>query len=246
MATISEDFAFGYEQCGGFQRAFEDNGGKIVKKLWPPLVTADYTPYIAQISNVDGVFQGFAGSNPVKFMRQYAELGLKEKIPLLGGETAVDDALLKSLGDEAVGAVSASFYAAEYDSPSNRKFVEMMQKDTDNLPGMYAAGTYLNGMVIEAALQKTGGKTDDKQALIDGLRGVKIADSPRGPFHFDDKGNVVGSIYIRKCEKKGGKLANTIVKTYENVSQFWTYEPAKFLADPVYSRDYPPAKNLEN
>src|SRR4051812_32799341 len=94
MATISEDFAFGYEQCGGFQRAFEDNGGKIVKKLWPPLVTADYTPYVAQISNVDGVFQGFAGSNPVKFMRQYAELGLNEKIPLLGGETAVDDALL--------------------------------------------------------------------------------------------------------------------------------------------------------
>jgi branched-chain amino acid transport system substrate-binding protein len=244
MATISEDFAFGYEQCGGFQRAFEDNGGKIVKKLWPPLVTADYTPYIAQISNVDGVFQGFAGSNPVKFMRQYAELGLKT--PLLGGETAVDDALLKSLGDEAVGAVSASFYSAEYDSPSNRKFVEMMQKDTDNLPGMYAAGTYLNALCIEAALQKTGGKTDDKQALIDALRGVKIADSPRGPFHFDDKGNVVGSIYIRKCERKGGKLANTIVKTYENVSQFWTYEPAKFLADPVYSRDYPPAKNLEN
>src|SRR5271169_3926175 len=48
-ATISEDFAFGYEQMAGFQRVFEDNGGKVVKKLWPPLVTPDYTPYIAQI-----------------------------------------------------------------------------------------------------------------------------------------------------------------------------------------------------
>jgi branched-chain amino acid transport system substrate-binding protein len=245
MATISEDFAFGYEQCGGFLRAFEDNGGKIVKKLWPPLVTADYTPYIAQISNVDGVFQGFAGSNPVKFMRQYAELGLNEKIPLVGGETAVDDALLKSLGDEALGAISACFYSSEYDSPSNRKFVEMMQKDFENLPGMYSSGTYLNAMCIEAALQSTGGKTNDKQALMDALRAVKIAESPRGPFHFDDKGNAVGTIFIRKVEKNNGKLTNTIVKSYENVSQFWTYEPAKFLAEPVYSRDYPPAKNLE-
>ena len=243
MATISEDFAFGYEQCGGFQRAFEDNGGKIVKKLWPPLVTADYTPYIAQISDVDGVFQGFAGSNPVKFMRQYAELGAKA--PLLGGETAVDDALLKSLGEEAVGAISSCFYSSEYDSPSNKQFVEMMQKDYENLPGMYSSGTYLNAMCIEAALQQTGGKTDDKQALIQALRAVNITESPRGPFHFDDKGNAVGNIFIRKCEKKGGKLVNTIVKTYENVGQFWAYDEAKYLAEPVYSRDYPPAKNLE-
>jgi branched-chain amino acid transport system substrate-binding protein len=93
-ATISEDFAFGYEQMAGFQRVFEDGGGKVVKKLWPPLVTPDYTPYIAQIGNVDCVFNGFAGSNPVKFMRAYADLGLKAKIPLLAGWTAMDDALL--------------------------------------------------------------------------------------------------------------------------------------------------------
>ncbi len=67
VATISEDFAFGYEQMGGFQRVFEDDGGKVVQKLWPPLVTADYTPYLAQIEDVDGVCHGFAGSNPVKF-----------------------------------------------------------------------------------------------------------------------------------------------------------------------------------
>src|SRR5437660_9403145 len=49
-ATISEDFAFGYEQMSGFQRVFEDGGGKVVKKLWPPLVTPDFAPYIAQIA----------------------------------------------------------------------------------------------------------------------------------------------------------------------------------------------------
>src|ERR1700744_5802872 len=46
---ITEDFAFGYEQMGGFQAAFAKDGGCVVNKLWPPLVTPDYTPYIAQI-----------------------------------------------------------------------------------------------------------------------------------------------------------------------------------------------------
>src|SRR5947207_2200961 len=128
-AAISEDFAFGYEQMSGFQRVFEDNGGKVVKKLWPPLVTPDYTPYIAQIGNVDCVFNGFAGSNPVKFMRAYADLGLKDKIPMLAGWTAMDDALLKSLGDEAVGVVSAAWYSAERDTPSNKRFVAAMHKE---------------------------------------------------------------------------------------------------------------------
>src|SRR5262249_61780008 len=68
-APTADDFAFGHEQMSGFQRVFEDGGGKVVKKLWPPLNTPDYAPYIAQIGNVDCVFNGFAGSNPGKFMR---------------------------------------------------------------------------------------------------------------------------------------------------------------------------------
>src|SRR5580700_367193 len=85
--TISEDFAFGYEQMAGFQRVFEDDGGKVIKKLWPPLVTPDYAPYVLTLAaaNPECVFNGFAGSNPVKFMRGYADLGLKAKIPLLAG-----------------------------------------------------------------------------------------------------------------------------------------------------------------
>jgi branched-chain amino acid transport system substrate-binding protein len=236
--TISEDFAFGHEQMGGFQRVFEDAGGRIVKKLWPPLVTPDYTPYLAQISGADAVVQGFAGSNPLKFMKQYKDQGLK--LPILGGGTACDDALLKSFGDEAIGMVSCSFYTADHDTPSNKRFVEGMVRDYGNIPGLYAAGLYINGMVAEAALEKTGGKTDDKDALIKALRAVSLTDTPRGPFRFDRLGNVVGNFYIRRCERKGDRLVNTTIKTYKDVSQFWTYDEKWFLAQPVYSRDYPP------
>src|SRR5689334_18248002 len=169
VATISDDFAFGHEQVSAFQRAFEDAGGKVVKKLWPPLVTPDYTPFIAQIGSVDAVFQGFAGSNPVKFMRAYADLGLKGKVPLLAGWTGMDDALLKSLGDEAVDVVSASYYSATADTPSNRRFVAAMQKDYGVLPGGYSAGMYVAGQCVEAAMAALGNKADDRKALAEAL-----------------------------------------------------------------------------
>src|SRR2546429_7319316 len=108
VITIADDFAFGHEQIAGFQRVFEDAGGRIVKKLWPPLVTPDYAPYLAQISGVDAVVQGVAGSNPLKFMKQYKDQGLK--LPVLGGGTACDEALMKSFGDEAVGVSSWSAF----------------------------------------------------------------------------------------------------------------------------------------
>ena len=240
VMTIADDFAFGHEQMAGFQRVFEDAGGRVVKKLWPPLTTPDYTPYLAQISGADAVVQGFAGSNPLKFMKQYRDQGLK--LPVLGGGTACDDALLKSLGDESVGLISCSAYTGDLDTPSNKRLIDGMVRDYGNIPGLYAAGLYINGQVAEAALEKTGGTTDDREAMNRALRAVSLTDTPRGPFTFDHFGNVVGSFYIRRCERKGDKLVNTTIKTYPKVSQFWTYDEKWFLAQPVYSRDYPPLK----
>ena len=240
IITISEDFAFGYEQMGGFQQTFEEAGGKILKKLWPPIVTPDYTPYLAQIADCDAVCQGFAGSNPLRFMKQYAAAGLK--FPVVTGETGGDDALMRAFGDEALGMISCCPYTLDLETESNKRFVAAMQKDYNVDPGFYAAGLYVNAMVVDAGLQKAGGKSDNKEELIKALRSVSLTDTPRGPVRFDQFGNVIGDFYIRNVEKVGGKLANKTIKTYKNVSQFWTYDEKKFLQQPVYSRDYPPLK----
>src|SRR5262249_6282946 len=136
-----------------------------------------------------------------------------------------------------------SAYAADVDTPSNKRLIEGMVKDYGNIPGLYAAGLYINGLVAEGALEKTGGKTDDKEALIKALRSVSLTDTPRGPLPFDHLGNVIGNLYIRRIERKGDKLTATTIKTYPKVSQFWTYDEKWFLAQPVYSRDYPPLKS---
>ena len=141
--------------------------------------------------------------------------------------------------------ISAHWYSADGPSPTDKQFVADMQKEYGVLPGGYSAGMYIAGQCVEAAIAKIGDKADDGTAFAEALHQVSLTDTPRGSLKFDHLGNVVGDVFIRKCERKDGKLVNTIIKTYPNVSQFWTYDEKAFLANPVYSRDYPPAKNLE-
>jgi branched-chain amino acid transport system substrate-binding protein len=242
VVTISEDFAFGYEQMGGFQAAFAKEGGCVVKKLWPPLVTPDYTPYLAQIGDCDAVCQGFAGSNPIRFMKQYATAGLKYQV--VAGEAGADDFLLKSFGDEAVGLVSAAPYTLDLETEANQRFVDGMLKNYDAIPGQYAALLYGNCQVLDAGLKAAGGDSSDREKFMAALKSVSLTDTPRGPIKFDHLNNVIGTIYIRRLVKEGAKyglkLWNKTIHTYENVSQFWTWPEKEFLAHPVYSRDYPP------
>ena len=243
--TIDYDFAFGYEQEGGFQATFEKEGGCVANKLWAPLGTPDYTPYLAQMSGIDVLCQGFAGSGPLAFMKQYANVGLK--FPVVTGETGGDDALLHAFGDEAVGMMSACPYTLDLETDSNKKFAQAMFKDFNVVPGFYAAGLYINCQVVEAGLKGAGGSTEDKEKFMAALKAVKLKDTPRGPISFDHLGNVVGNFYVRRIEKNvkndyGLKLWNKTLKTYDNVSQFWTWPEKEFLAHPVYSRNYPPLK----
>jgi branched-chain amino acid transport system substrate-binding protein len=244
VAIIADDFAYGHETAAGFQRTFEDNGGKVVQRLLPPLNVPDYGSYIAQIKrDVDAVYAGFAGANGFRFLRQYREYGLK--LPVLGSMTTADEGILRQMGDEAIGVVSGGWYAAGIDSPENKRFVAAVNKEYGADPGYYTLGAYSAGALVEAAARAVGGKVEDKDAFMKALRNPGTVRDPRGEWKLDEYGNPVMPAYIRKVERRGGKLVNTVVQTYPAVSQFWTYDPKQFLANPVYSRDFPPAKHLE-
>ncbi len=246
IAIVADDFAFGHEIAAGFQRTFEENGGKVVQKLWSPLNVADYGSYISQINpNVDAVFAAFAGSNGVKFLKQYNEYGMKGKIPILGAMTTVDEGVLKMMGDEALNVVSSGWYSASVQNVNNKHFVEAMRKEYKEDPGYYSIGAYGAALMLEQAAKAVKGKVEDRDALMAALRNVELANDPRGTIKLDALGNPLMDVYIRKVERKDGHLVNTVVKTYPSVSQFWKYDRKEFLANPVYSRDWPPAKNLE-
>jgi len=244
VAIIADDFAYGHETAAGFQRTFEDNGGKVVQRLLPPLNVPDYGSYIAQIKrDVDAVYAGFAGANGFRFLRQYREYGLK--LPVLGSMTTADEGILRQMGDEAIGVVSGGWYAAGIDSPENKRFVAAVNKEYGADPGYYTLGAYSAGALVEAAARAVSGKVEDKDAFMKALRNPGTVRDPRGEWKLDEYGNPVMAAYIRKVERRGGKLVNAVVQTYPAVSQFWTYDPKQFLASPVYSREYPPARFLE-
>jgi len=242
-ATAGDDFAFGYEQVGGFQRVLEEQGGQVVQKLWSPLNTADYAPYVAQIKECDVVCEVYAGSNPLKFTKQARGLGIKQ--PLVGGATVADDTIIGAHDESAEGLINTNPYSLDHQSEQNKRFIAAMKKNygDDVRIGHYAAVFFANGMIIEAALAKIGGKSDDGGAFVKAVRGVSLADTPRGPVSFDDHGNAVVDVYVRRAEKQNGKMVNKTVKTYSKVSQFWTMDPKKFLEQPVFSRDFPPMKS---
>lgn len=246
MATIADDFTYGHEGEAGFQHAFEDNGGKVVQKLWSPLNAVEYGSYVGQIKqNVDAVYAGFAGVNGLRFLKQFNEYGLKAKIAVLGNPTCVDEGVLKNMGDEALGVVSASWYASTIDTPDNKRFVQAIFDEYKVVPGFYTAGTYTAGLFLEDALKAINGKFEDSAAFVRALHNVRLARGPIGPIRVDEYGKPILNIYVRKVERKDGVLVNTVVETVPDVGQFWKFEPKQFMSDPPYSRDYPPAKNLE-
>src|SRR5438128_8650571 len=136
MAVIADDIAYGHEMCPGFPRVFEEAGGKVVQRMFPPLTVPDYGTYLAQLkTNIDGVFLGFAGSNGFRYLRQFNEYGLRGKVVPVGGMTALDEAVLRNMGDEALGIVTSCWYSAEIENAINKRFVANFRVDHGYDPG---------------------------------------------------------------------------------------------------------------
>jgi len=246
ICIVAEDFTYGHEGAGGFQLAFEAAGGKIVQKLWPPLNAPEYGVYLAQIKpDVDAIYTGFAGANPLRFLKAFAEFGLKGKVAVLGNTTMTDEGILRVMGEEADGVYSAGWYAAGLDTPDNKKFVGAINAAYQHDPGFYTAGPYTALLIIEEALKTTKGKTDDAAAFLKAMHDVRLTHGPIGPVKLDEYGTPILDIHIRKVARVNGKLTNTIVKTYPQVSEFWTTPAAEAVKQPIFSRDFPPSKNLE-
>jgi branched-chain amino acid transport system substrate-binding protein len=243
VVTIAMDYAFGWEQIGGFQKTFEESGGQIVQKLWPPLGTTDFGPYLAQIKrDANAVFAVMVAASALRFPRQYQDAGLKARLPVIGGGTTFDEFVLPSLGDEAIGATTPLMYSAAIDTPVNQRFVKEYRSKYGKVPSYYSETCYTAARWINEAVKGVGGNVEDKDKLLAALKKVEIADAPRGPIKLDTYGNPIQNIYIRKVERKDKELWNTVIHTFPAVSQFWKYKPEEFLKQPVYDRNYPPCK----
>jgi branched-chain amino acid transport system substrate-binding protein len=243
VVTVAADYAFGWEQVGGFQRTFEEAGGQVIQKLWPPLGTTDFGPYLPQIKrDADAVFAVMVAAMALRFPKQYQDAGLKARLPLIGGGTTFDEFVLPSLGDEAIGAITPLIYSAAIDTPVNKRCVKEFRTKYGKVPGYYAEASYTAARWIAEGAKAVGGNVEDKDKFLAALRKLEVSDAPRGPIKLDVYGNPIQNIYVRKVEKKDSELWNTVIQSFPAVSQFWKYNPEDFLKQPVYNRNYPTCK----
>jgi branched-chain amino acid transport system substrate-binding protein len=249
IVTIGADYAFGHEVVGGFQKAFEDCGGRVIQKIWPPLGTIDFGPFIPTIKkDADAIFTVMVGPMSLQFPKQLAAAGIRK--PVLGGGTSYDEFVLPSMGDEVIGHVSALQYSAALETPQNAAFVKKYREKYGKVPSYYSESNYTTAQMIHEVMKRTKGKWPGATQFVKLLSSVQL-ESARGPVRLDEMKNPVHNIYIRKVERKKlhgydkDELWNTVIKTYPNVGQFGKYKKQEFLKHPVYSRDYPPCKHCE-
>ena len=237
IATIALDYACGWESVGGFERTFTEQGGQITRKLWVPLSVHDFAPYLAQVSrDLDAVYVLFIGRTALQFLRQYQEYGLKDRVPVIGMGTTTDEHVLPAMGDEAIGVTTALHYSGALDTPANRKFSAAYRSRFKRVPSYYSESMYSGGKWLLTAIDALNGNVENRGVLLDAIRKAQPTDLPRGPVTIDEYGNPVENIYVRRVERVNGVLQNTVIATLPNVSQFWKYNPADYLKQPLYAR----------
>ncbi|WP_349897734.1 ABC transporter substrate-binding protein [Parafrigoribacterium soli] len=240
-ATLCVDYAFGWENCGGFASAFTDAGGKVTKQYWYPADATDMSTYVSQLksSGADMAFVATAGGpDSSNFLRSASDFGLLKSMPILNNCCATDQAILQDVGDIAVGVKSVHYYAEGTELAATKKFVKNFEKKYNVIPSSYAMGMYATADMLAKALEKASKKLTGT-ALVDAIKQVDLSGSVYGDVKFDKYNNMVGPMVVRHVEKRDdGKLWNVVDETYDDVSQFWTYDAADYLKQPSYSQSF--------
>ncbi|SEC25924.1 branched-chain amino acid transport system substrate-binding protein [Rhizobiales bacterium GAS191] len=236
LIMIAPNYAMGYEQTGGFARTFVEAGGKIVKTVYPPLGTPDFGPFLTSLDlgSADAIAAVFAGSDAIKFVKQYAEYGLKGQKPLVSTILLTDDLILQQQGDAALGTVVASHYSSALETPENKAFVEAYRKTYKRPPTLYSEASYVGARIICDAIVALKGDVSNIAAVTAAMRKADFA-APRGHFRIDAYNSPIHNVHVFKVEKEGGSLINKPIAEFKDVSQFWTYDPKEYMAKPTYS-----------
>ena len=235
MIIMASDFAAGHEHIGGVARTFTAAGGQVIQEIYPPLGVSDFAPYLAQIRrDADVVSTAIFGADAARFVAQYAEYGLKGKIPIIAKGGLTDEGFLQKLGDAAVGIIVAYHYSAALDTAENRRLAELWDKQYKRPLTPLAEQGYVGSQIIARALEAVKGDIENLDAFLAALKKADI-EAPRGKMKLDAFHNPVQSTYIFKTEGKGAGLQNVPIFTYPNIGQFWTWTPEEFMAMTPYT-----------
>ncbi len=218
--TMVSDFGPGLDAEGAFQRGFKEAGGEVIGQVKMPVANPDFSAFVqrAKDLNPESIYIWVpGGAQPPALGKALAERGIDpKKTRVMGQGEVTDDAALKSMGDVALGIITAFHYDPNHNSAMNKDFVKSYNEAYGRNPDFFSIGGWDGMHVIYEALKKTSGKTDG-QTLVDAAKGMKW-ESPRGPISIDPQTrDIVQNVYIRRVEKVDGKIVNVEFDKVENV-----------------------------
>ncbi|WP_419899495.1 ABC transporter substrate-binding protein [Roseomonas sp. USHLN139] len=219
VLTVGSDYAAGREYIGDFAEGYRRLGGSIGRQLWTPLGSADFGPLLTSIASErpEVVYGFFAGSDAVRFLRQWKEYRLAGRVPLVGTGAFFDqEDVLPAVGDAALGAVN-TFHQSPT-APASAAFIEAYRATGKPLPGEFSTTGYVCGQVIKAALERGHGDLADWEKIRAGLFAAPV-ETAFGPMPFDPRnGQAILDIHVNEVTRgSDGKLVNTVRHTYAQV-----------------------------
>ena len=215
-AFITWKYAAGEESLESFREGFSAAGGSVVKELFVPFPNVEFQALLTEIAAIkpDAVACFFAGGGAVKFVRDYAAAGLKDKIPLYGSGF-LTEGVLAAQGDAADGLLTTLHYADSLDNPRNKTYRAAYVKAFKIEPDVFSVQGYDTGLLLAQALEKAKGDIGNQKAMIAAMEGAVI-DSPRGPWKMSRAHNPIQDIYLRRVEKGDNKVLGVAWKALED------------------------------
>jgi branched-chain amino acid transport system substrate-binding protein len=219
VVTVSSDFLAGHDIADSFKETFTKEGGKVLKEIFTPVGTNDFSAYLADIRsmNAPAVYGFMVGSEAGRFVRQFQQFGLKGRVKLLGFQSTLDSDTFPLQGNSAVGGLSTSIYCETLDTPENNAFVEVYEKKHKELPGIFSESGYTAMRIIDDAAKSIDGKVEDIAAWSAAIGKTNIK-APRGPVSFDPVTHqAIQNVYVREVIEHKGRIVNKVIATIPNV-----------------------------
>jgi branched-chain amino acid transport system substrate-binding protein len=207
---IGADYQAGYEHVSAAMKYFK---GKAMGPAYTPLTQLDFAPEIARIraEKPDAVFAFLVGAGGIAFVKQYAQAGLQNQIPLYSEDPVANPLTFPAQGDAAVGVIMGTNWTADLDNPANKKFVSSFTAKYNRLPATFAALGYDAVKLIDSAVKEVGGKIENKDAVRAALRKANF-ESVRGSFKFNNNHYPIQNLYIMEVKKDEKGALKAVLK----------------------------------
>jgi branched-chain amino acid transport system substrate-binding protein len=217
--VTASDFIAGHDVADAFKESFVKEGGKIIKEIYPPLGTNDFSAYLSEIRSImpPAIYSFYSGIDSARFVKQCQQFGLTSKCAMVGFQSVYDNETFSAQGRSALDGLSSSIYSDLLDNPENKKFVSLYSDRYKERPGIFAESGYTTARIIDDATRAVHGDIEKREEFAAAVGQLKI-NAPRGPVRFDPVTHqAIQNVYIRKVVEINGDLDNQVIATVPGV-----------------------------